>query len=145
MQKTVFGRNRLIALRLVNPVAFYVKLGIHRRITHTGFGAALISQRQFVLRRGLFVRQVNLCGMVVNRLFAEEFVFFFFAFAEFGFGQDFVRIGRRNDFGLVHIVAVSDFELHTDALIGYIDLRHKGLFGGQQIIGIYCEREAAQA
>ena len=83
--------------------------------------------------------------MVVNRLFAEEFVFFFFAFAEFGFTQDFVRIGRRNDFGLVHIVAVSDFELHADALIGYIDLRHKGLLGWQQIIGIYCECEAAQA
>ena len=145
MQESVFGRNRLVALRLVNPVAFYVKLGVHRRITHTHFGTALISQRQFVLRRGLFVRQVNLCGMVVNRLFAEEFVFFFFAFAEFGFGQDFVRIGRCNDFGLVHIVAVSDLELHADALIGYIDLRHKGLLWRQQIIGIYCKCEAAQA
>ena len=145
MQKAVFGRNRLVALRLVNPVAFYVKLGVHRRITHTHFGTALISQRQFVLRRGLFVRQVNLCGMVVNRLFAEEFVFFFFAFAEFGFAQDFVWIGRCNDFGLVHIVAVSDLELNADALIGYIDLRHKGLLWRQQIIGIYCECEAAQA
>ena len=83
--------------------------------------------------------------MVVNRLFAEEFVFFFFAFAEFGFAQDFIRIGRCNDFGLVHIVAVSDLELNADALISYIDLRYKGLLWRQQIIGIYCECEAAQA
>lgn len=82
--------------------------------------------------------------MVVNRLSAEEFVLFFFAFAESGSTQDFVRVDCCDDFGPIHIVAVSDLELHANALISYIGLRHKGPLGRQQVIGIYREREAAR-
>ena len=144
MQEAVFGGYGFVALRLVQAVAINLERRVHGRVTYAGFGTTLISQRQLVGRRGFFVRPVDLRGAVEHGLFAEKLIFFEFAFAENRFGQYAFRRGGGDDFRLVHIVAVGDFEFDVDAFVGNVHLRHERFFRRQQIVGVHSERAGTQ-
>ena len=130
---------------MVSAVAGNIKLGIHGRIAHAGFGTALIGQNQFIrFADSLCIRKGNLRFVMVNRLAAEKLVFLLFALAERRLSQQICRIGLADDFRLIHIVPVGNLETDVHTVVGNGKLRHECLFRRQQIVRIQRESPSAQ-
>ena len=83
-------------------------------------------------------------GVVIHGLLAEKFVFLFFAGRVLRVAERGLRLGGDGYLVAVEIIAVGDFEFDGHALLVGLHLRHKRLFGRQQLRGIDGE-DAAQA
>ena len=119
--------------------------GFVRRIAHADIGTALIQHGQLICaRRGGLIRENRLGGVVIHGLLAEKFVFLFFAGRVLRVAERGLRLGGDGYLVAVEIIAVGDFEFDGYALLVGLHLRHKRLFGRQQLRGIDGEG-AAQA
>ena len=129
----------------MHPFAVDFECGFVRRITHADIGAALIQHGQLICtRRGGLIRENRLGGVVIHGLLTEEFVFLFFAGRVLRVAERGLRLGGDGYLVAVEIIAVGDFEFDGYALLVGLHLRHKRLFGRQQLRGIDGEG-AAQA